>query len=70
MILGKTLRAIGSLWFAVVLLVLLLVAMACATVFESTRGTEQALAAFYDSWWFELLLALLAVNVLSAVLVR
>ena len=70
MVLGKTLRAIGSLWFAAVLLVLLLVAMACATVFESARGAEQALAAFYGSWWFELLLALLAVNILSALLLR
>jgi hypothetical protein len=64
------LRAVGSLWFAGVLLVLLLVAMACATVFESLHGTDLALAEFYHSWWFVLLLAALGINVLAAVLVR
>ena len=43
------LRAAGSLRFAVVLLMLLVVAMACATVFESSVGTEQALMTAYDS---------------------
>ena len=52
------LRFVGSLWFAAVLLVLLLVGMACATVFESTHGAEQALSAFYRSWWFGGALAL------------
>ena len=64
------LRTCGSLWFAAVLLILLLMAMACATVFESAHGSEWALAAFYHSRWFELLLALLAVNLLAAVLLR
>ena len=63
-------RAIGSLWFAAVLLVLWLVAMASATVFEMLKGSEWALAAFYKSWWFRLLLSLLAVNVLAALLLR
>ena len=45
-------------------------AMACATVFESTHGTEHALKVFYESWWFESLLVLLAVNVAAAVVVR
>lgn len=64
------LRAVGALWFAGVLLILLLVAMACATVVESTHGTERALAEFYTSWWFEALLVLLGINVLAAVLLR
>jgi hypothetical protein len=64
------LRAIGSLWFASVLLMLLLVAMACATVYESTNGTDQALAAFYRSVWFEVLLYLVCINVAAAVLAR
>jgi len=63
-------RAVGSLWVAAVLLVLLLVAMACATVFESEHGTQQALAAFYMSWWFELLLWLVAISVLVATALR
>jgi len=49
---------------------LLSVAMACATVFESTHGTENALELFYKSWWFESLLVLLGLNVLSAMIVR
>ena len=64
------LRSVASLWFAALLLVLLLVAMACATVFESMRGSQQALAFFYRSWWFQMLLGLLGVNVAGAMLVR
>ena len=63
-------RGLGSLWFGAALLVLILVAMACATVFESMHSTEQALAAFYWSRWFKLLLGLLAINVGIAVLLR
>lgn len=64
------LRIAGSLGFAAVLLMILLFAMACATVFESARGTEQALLVFYKSWWFEGLLGLLALNLLAAVALR
>jgi len=66
----RILRTVASLWFAALLLVLLLVAMACATVFESTHGSQQALAFFYRSWWFRTLLGLLAVNVAAALVVR
>jgi len=66
----RLVRVIGSLWFAAVLLVLLLVAMACATVFESIHSAERARDAFYMSRWFIALLALLAVNVLAAMVVR
>lgn len=65
-----TLRAVGSLWFGGVILMLLLLAMACATVFESSHGSEQALGVFYRSWWFELGLGLLGANVAAALLVR
>jgi hypothetical protein len=51
-------------------LVLLLVGMACATVFESTHGTEMALGVFYRTRWFESLLALLALNLTAAVIAR
>jgi len=63
-------RTVGSLWLAVVLLMLLLVAMASATAYESIHGTQQALTVFYKSWWFELLLVLLGVNVLAAMMAR
>ncbi len=64
------LRAAGSLWFAAVLLVLMLFAMACATVFETARGAEQARTIFYRSWWFQGLLGLFGLNVLASVLLR
>ncbi|MHC4401237.1 MAG: cytochrome c biogenesis protein ResB [Planctomycetota bacterium] len=63
-------RALGSLWLGGVLLVLLLVGMACATVFEVWHGAEQALAMFYKSWWFAGFLLLLAVNISIAVFLR
>lgn len=63
-------RAVGSLWFAAVLLLLLMVAMGAATVHESAQGTEQAKAMFYHARWFRLLLVLLAFNIASAVAAR
>lgn len=66
----RTLRAIGSLWLAAVLMVLLLIAMAFATIFESQSGTEYALEIFYHSAPFEWLLALVGVNMLAALVVR
>ncbi len=66
----SALRVVGSLWFAAVILVLMLLALACATVFESMHGAERALAEFYRSDWFTALLVLFSVNVLAAVVVR
>jgi len=66
----RLVRAIGSLWFAAVLLVLLLVGMACATVYESTYSTERAMHVYYTSPWFVALLALVAVNVFAAMVIR
>ncbi len=63
-------RAIGSLWMAAVLLVLLLFTLACATAMESISGTESALEYFYQAWWFKALLVLLSINVIAAVVVR
>lgn len=64
------LQVAGSLWFAAVLLILLMVSMACATVVEARDGSDKALATFYGSWWFAGLLALLGVNVLAAMAAR
>ncbi len=66
----EVLRRFGSLWLGRALLVIILVAMACATVFEKSHGTEQALALFYKSWWFKLFLLCLAINVGIAVFTR
>ncbi|MHC5111269.1 MAG: cytochrome c biogenesis protein ResB [Planctomycetota bacterium] len=64
------LQTVGSIWFAAVLLVVIILTMACATVYESTHGAERALFRFYQSWWFELFLGLLSINVLAAMAVR
>jgi len=67
---NELLRIVGSLRFAAVILVMLCIAMACATVYEVTHGTPAALSVFYKSWWFELLLGLLGLNVLASMLAR
>ncbi len=64
------LQAVGSLWFAAVLLVLLMVAMGSATLFETRHSSEQALAVFYHAPWFRGLLFLVAVNILAAICLR
>lgn len=67
---NPVLRVVGSLWFAALLLILLVVGMACATVYESLHGTDEALAVFYTARWFEAILALIAVNALTSVITR
>jgi len=62
--------ALGSLRFAAMILVLLAVAMVCATVYESMHGTERALAHFYGTRWFAFLLLLLAINISASVVAR
>ncbi len=64
------LQGLASLWLGAVLIVVALVAMAAATIYESMHGTEQALATFYMSPWFHGALALLGLNVLAAMAVR
>ncbi len=64
------LQGVGSLWIGTVLLVLLVIAMACATVFESMHGPQRALVSFYRSWWFLGLVALLGVNIAAATVLR
>ena len=55
---------------AALLLILLLISMACATVAESQRGTEYAAALFYHAAWFEVLLGLLGLNMFAALILR
>jgi len=64
------LKTTGSLWLAAAMLIVLMAAMGSATIYETTHGAEQALVKFYHSWWFRLILALVAVNILSAMLLR
>jgi hypothetical protein len=64
------LRFFGSLKLAVVVLLLLAVAMAAGTFLESRDNSRVAAQIVYRSWWFNGLLALLAVNVAAAALTR
>lgn len=63
-------RIVGSQKLAAVILVLLCIAMACATVYETMHGSPAALEMFYKSSWFEGLLGLLAVNLLASMIAR
>ena len=64
------LKFFGSLKLAVVVLLLLAVAMASGTFLESRDNARVAAQIVYRSWWFNGLLALLAVNVAAAALTR
>jgi hypothetical protein len=67
--LGKRLfRTLASLRLAIVLLSLFAICLAGATLIESRYGTRIAQELIYRSWWFALLLGLLAINVLCAAL--
>lgn len=67
---NRFLRFFGSLKLAVVVLLLLACAMAAGTFLESHDNAREAARIVYRSWWFNGLLALLAVNVAAAALTR
>ncbi|HEY4003192.1 MAG TPA: cytochrome c biogenesis protein ResB [Candidatus Xenobia bacterium] len=61
---------LSSLKLAVFVLVSLAISLASATFVESAYGTPTARHFFYQAWWFQGILMLLAVNVLCAALSR
>jgi hypothetical protein len=61
-------RIAASLQLAIGLLSLFTLCLALATFIESAYGTRIARQLVYGTWWFALLLGLLAVNVLCAAL--
>jgi hypothetical protein len=63
-------RPLASLRLAAVLLMMLLVSMAYATMYEQRHGLEHTLFAIYEHPWFQLILGLLAMNTLLALVVR
>ena len=64
-------RAAASLRLAVVLIAAMVALLTWAALWVETRyGTEVVQFAVYQTWWFGALGALLAVNVLAAMLVR
>lgn len=67
---NRFLKFFGSLKLAVVVLLLLAMSMAAGTILESRQSSRVAGEVVYRSWWFNGLLALLAVNVAAAALTR
>ena len=63
-------RFLASLKLAVISLSSLAAALAYATFFESSYGTAAAQDYVYQSTWFAVLLAFLAINILCAALIR
>ncbi|HUK83809.1 MAG TPA: cytochrome c biogenesis protein ResB [Verrucomicrobiae bacterium] len=64
------LKAFGSLKLAVFLLTTLAVVLAGATFYEADTSSKAALLNVYRTWWFNGLLALLAVNLTASALTR
>ncbi|MBI3616240.1 MAG: cytochrome c biogenesis protein ResB [Candidatus Omnitrophica bacterium] len=69
-ILRKAGSFIGSLGMAVALLILIAMVLAWGTFYEARFGTESVQRFVYRSWWFQTLLAFLAVNLAMAALER
>ncbi len=59
-------RTLGSLQMAVILLILFALVVLLGTFMESWYSTKIAQVLVYKSWWFVLLLGLLAVNIFFA----
>ncbi len=69
-LLAALFRSLASLKLGVILLVVLAVVLACTTVAEAFRGSEYVRWYVYNARWFVALLALLALNILGAALIR
>lgn len=69
-VLWNTLRFIGSLQVAVVVLGACAAVLALATLLEWRWGTEVAHFVVYRAWWFHVLVVLLACSVLFSAIVR
>ena len=66
----RLLAALASMKLAVVLIAVLIVVLAWATIVDSVYGAAAASFGFYGSWWFLVLCVLLGLNVLAAVVAR
>ena len=60
----------ASLQFAVVLIALLAIVLGLGTFVESAFGTEAVKFGVWNTWWFTLLNALLAVSIFCAAAIR
>src|ERR1041384_5532500 len=67
---NRVVKFLGSLKLAVFLLGTLAVVLAGGTFYESSNSSKAALLNVYRTWWFNGLLALLAVNLTASALTR
>src|ERR1041385_1026482 len=67
---NRVVKFLGSLKLAVFLLATLAVVLAGGTFYESSNSSKAALLNVYRTWWFNGLLALLAVNLTASALTR
>ena len=58
------------MWMAATLLGLLILVTGVATYYERDFGRELAAVMIYHSWWFNVIFALLSVNIFGAAAVR
>lgn len=63
-------RFVSSIRMAVPLLLIIGTVLAYGTLYESRYGAKLAQQFIYHAWWFDALLALLALNVVGAAVVR
>lgn len=63
-------KKIGSLYFAAALSVLLMVLLIISTTLESVHGTSFVQKMFYQTRWFDILLALLWLNIFCSTISR
>ena len=67
---SRTWKTLGSVQLAVVLIVLLAIVLAWATILESAYGREYAQWFVYGGHWFVVLLAMLGLNIFAATIMR
>jgi hypothetical protein len=67
---NRFIKLLGSLTIAVPLLVAIAVVLAWGTIYETRFGTAAVQRFIYRAWWFQGLLAFLAVNLALAALER
>ncbi len=66
----EILQFLGSVFIAIVLIALLTLVLIISTSLESAFGTPFAQKCFYQAGWFDVLLALLGVNIYCATILR
>ncbi len=67
---NRLIKLLGSLRIAVPLLITIAGVLAWGTIYEARFGTASVQRFIYHSWWFQVLLAFLAINLATAALER